>query len=42
MPRLRITYQFDGENVSRLSQYYGSTTGYISKIMQKVLTTILN
>lgn len=36
------SYQFDGENISRLSQYYGHTIGYISQIMQKVLTTILN
>ncbi len=26
-----IQYQFDGENVSRLSQYYGHTIGYISQ-----------
>ncbi|HEH2799884.1 TPA: ATP-binding cassette domain-containing protein, partial [Staphylococcus aureus] len=25
------SYQFDGENVSRLSQYYGHTIGYISQ-----------
>ncbi len=38
------SYQFDGENISRLSQYYGHTIGYISQkiFIQKVLTTILN
>lgn len=25
------SYQFDGENISRLSQYYGHTIGYISQ-----------